>query len=101
MPFAGLEFLLFFSLLLSHSSSLSPFSRLTLTQSTFSDGGGEGVRAYPGNVCLLGWAQREHRGVEMEYGEGQRDHEGSKGSEVILLWVREDFPGDGAVQADS
>lgn len=73
----------------SSPSSLYLRTRLVMEQ---------GVRAYPGNVCLLGWEQRGHRGVEMEYGEGQGD-QGSKGSKVILLWVREDFPEDGTMQA--
>lgn len=33
----------------------------------------------------------------MEYGEGQRDHKGSKESMIIFPWVG-DFPGDGALQ---
>lgn len=49
------------------------------------------------SVCWGG--NRGDTGVEMDYGEGQGDHEGSKGSKVILPWVREDFPGDGAMQA--
>lgn len=52
------------------------------------------------STCWSGNRENTDQVVDVEYGEEQGNHEGSKGSQVIILWVG-DFSGDRAMQAGS